>query len=233
MTEIKICGMTRLADALVAAENGADALGFIFYPKSPRYLSPEKARELICQLPREVIRVGVFVNESAEKVKEIQASCALDLLQLHGDESPGYCRQFPSSGLIRAVSPRSEEDLTLLETYPCRAILLDRREGDLFGGTGRLSNWELGARIRKRFPLILSGGLNPGNIGEAIKAVSPHAVDINSGVESAPGIKDPEKIRSAIAEVRRISASLGVEDLPEKERETFRIFARLRQRDIF
>ncbi|SEM15696.1 phosphoribosylanthranilate isomerase [Syntrophus gentianae] len=233
MTEIKFCGMTRLADALVAAENGADALGFIFYPGSPRYLCPEKARELIRQLPPEVIRVGVFVNESVGTVKEIQDFCALDLLQLHGDESPDYCRQFPSSGLIRAVSPRSEEDLTLLEAYPCRAILLDRREEALYGGTGRLSNWDLGVRIRKRFPLILAGGLNPGNIGEAIKTVSPHAVDINSGVESAPGIKDPDKIRSAIAEVRRISAITGSEDVPGKEPETFRIFSRMRQHDIF
>jgi len=232
MTEIKICGMTRLADALVAVKCGADALGFIFYPRSPRYLPPEKAKELIQRLPPEVTRVGVFVNEAVETVKEIQALCGLDLIQLHGDETPDYCRQFPSVLLIRAVSPRSEEELPLLEEYPCRAILLDRREGALYGGTGQISNWELGVRIRKRFPLILSGGLNPGNIGEAMKAVSPHAVDICSGVESAPGIKDPEKIRAVIGEVRRISVASGTESPAGKVPETFRIFSRMRQSDV-
>ncbi len=228
MMEIKICGMTRLGDALAAAENGANALGFIFYPRSPRYVSPEKARELIRRLPPEVIRVGVFVNEPVERVKEIRAFCGLDLLQLHGDESPDYCRQFPSSVLIRAVSPESEEDLLSLETWPCRALLLDRREGALYGGTGRLSNWELAVRIRKRFPLILSGGLNPGNIGEAIRRVVPHAVDVNSGVESSPGIKDPDKIRAVIGEVLRTSAA-GEEKRPAgDERGNYRIFSRAR-----
>jgi len=226
--EIKICGMTRLSDALAAAENGANALGFIFYFRSPRYLSPEKARELIRRLPPEVIRVGVFVNESMERVKEIRAFCGLDLLQLHGDESLDYCRQFPSSVLIRAVSPESEEDLPSLETWPCRAILLDRREGALYGGTGRLSNWELAVRIRKRLPLILSGGLNPGNIGEAIRKVFPHAVDVNSGVESSPGIKDPDKIRAVIEEVLRTSAVREEKRLAGDDRGNYRIFSRAR-----
>lgn len=211
MTEIKFCGMTRLSDALVAAENGANALGFIFYPKSPRYLSPEKAKELIRHLPPEVIRVGVFVNEAVEKVKEIFNFCGLDLVQLHGDENPDYCRRFPSSVLIRAVSPRSEDDLIVLQNYPCRAILLDRREGTLYGGTGRISNWEMGIRIRERFPLILAGGLHPENVIKAIEAVSPHAVDINSGVESSPGIKDPQKIRDVIAAVRDCQEKSGIE----------------------
>jgi len=228
MTEMKLCGMTRLTDALVAAECGANALGFIFYPRSPRYCPPDKAKELIRRLPPEVTRVGVFVNEAVDKVKEILAFCRLDLVQLHGNETPDYCRQFPSSLLIRAVSLRSEEELPLLEQYPCRAILLDNREGALYGGTGQLSNWELGARIRKRFPLILAGGLNPGNIREALKAVSPHAVDINSGVESAPGIKDPEKIRAVIAEVRRISEESGTESQSGREPDAFRIFQRMR-----
>jgi len=226
--EIKICGMTRLSDALAAAENGANALGFIFYFRSPRYLSPEKARELIRRLPPEVIRVGVFVNESMERVKEIRAFCGLDLLQLHGDESLDYCRQFPSSVLIRAVSPESEEDLPSLETWPCRAILLDRREGALYGGTGRLSNWELAVRIRKRLPLILSGGLNPGNIGEAIRKVFPHAVDVNSGVESSPGIKDPDKIRAVIEEVLRTSAAREEKRPAGDDRGNYRIFSRAR-----
>jgi len=232
MTEIKICGMTRLDDALLAAECGANALGFIFYPRSPRYLPPEKAKELIRRLPPEVIRVGVFVNEAVEAVKEIQAFCGLDLIQLHGDETPDYCRQFPPELLLRMVSPRDEEELALLAAYPCRAFLLDRREGALYGGTGRLSNWELGVRIRERFPLILSGGLNPGNIGDAIRTVSPHAVDICSGVESAPGIKDPEKIRAVIGEVQRISGTRGTENQAGTEGDAFWIFARMRLSDV-
>jgi len=232
MTEIKICGITRLEDALIAAECGTDALGFIFYPRSPRYISPEKAKELVRRLPPEVTRVGVFVNEAVETVKEIRTFCGLDLLQLHGDESPDYCRQFPSSLLIRAVFPRSEEELSLLEQYSCRAILLDSREGALYGGTGRPSNWVLGARIRERFPLILAGGLNPGNILEAMKAVSPHAVDICSGVETVPGIKDPEKIRAIIAGVRRFQREIGAESPAVKEHDTFLIFQRMRQLDV-
>jgi len=232
MTEIKICGITRLEDALTAAECGVNALGFIFYPRSPRYLSPEKAKELINRLPPEVTRVGVFVNEAAETVKEIRTFCGLDLLQLHGDESPDYCRQFPASLMIRAVFPRSEEDLSLLEQYTCRAILLDSREGALYGGTGRTSNWALGSRIRECFPLILAGGLNIGNIVEAIKAVSPHAVDICSGVETAPGIKDPEKIRAIIAEVRGIQERIGVGSPAVKDEDSFLIFQRMRQHNV-
>lgn len=228
MIEIKICGMTRLEDVLVAAECGAHALGFIFYPRSPRYIPPAEAKELISHLPSEVVRVGVFVNEKAETVKEIQDFCGLDLLQLHGDESPDYCRRFSSSHLIRAVSPRSEEDLPPLEKYPCRAILLDSRKGKLYGGTGRPSNWALGVRIRERFPLILAGGLNAGNVSEAIKTVAPQAVDINSGVESAPGIKDPEKIRAVIDIVQRIQKESVTESLAEREQVVFRIFQRSR-----
>ncbi len=225
MTEIKFCGMTRLSDALVAAENGANALGFIFYPRSPRYLPPEKARELIRRLPPEVIRVGVFVNEAVEKVKEIYHICGLDLVQLHGDENPDYCRRFPAPMLIRAVSPRNGADLAVLNRYSCRAFLLDRREGTLYGGTGGISNWELGRRIRERFPLILAGGLNPENVMTAIENVLPHAVDINSGVESAPGIKDPEKIRAVLAAVRRYQGIRETEE-ERKEPERFRIFER-------
>lgn len=228
MIEIKICGLTRLEDALVAAECGAHALGFIFYPRSPRYLPPAEAKELISRLPTEIVRVGVFVNEKVETVKEIRDFCGLDLLQLHGDESPDYCRQFSPSLIIRAVSPRTEDDLPLLENYSCRAILLDSREGKLYGGTGRPSNWELGVRIRERFPLILAGGLNAVNVSEAIKTVAPQAVDINSGVESAPGVKDPEKIRAVIDIVHRIQKESATGGPAEGKRIVSGIFQRSR-----
>ncbi len=203
MTEIKICGITNLDDALAVAESGADALGFIFYSKSPRYVSPEKTKEIIENLPREITRVGVFVNHRAEEVKEIIEFCGLNLVQLHGNETPVYCRQFPVSILIRAFSPRTENDLQILKDYPVRAVLVDAFDPRLYGGTGKTSNWELASKIKESHPLILSGGLNIDNIRAAIEIVSPHAVDINSGVESSPGKKDHDKVREIIKIVRK------------------------------
>ncbi|MBW2650956.1 MAG: phosphoribosylanthranilate isomerase [Deltaproteobacteria bacterium] len=203
MTEIKICGITNLDDALAVYESGADALGFIFYPKSPRYVSPKKAKEIIENLPREITRVGVFVNHRAEEVKEIVEFCGLDLVQLHGNETPGYCRQFSASIVIKAFSPRAEKDLQMLKDYPVRAILLDAYDPGLYGGTGKTSNWELAAKIKEMHPLILSGGLNINNIRGAVEIVSPHAVDINSGVESSPGKKDHDKVRKIIELIRQ------------------------------
>ncbi len=198
MTEIKICGITNLDDALAVAENGADALGFIFYPKSTRYVSPEKAKEIIENIPGEITRVGVFVNHHADEIKEIVEFCSLNLVQLHGNETPEYCRQFPVSILIKAFSPRTESDLQTLKDYPVRAILVDAHDPGLYGGTGKTSNWELASKIRESHPLILSGGLNIDNIMEAIETVHPNAVDINSGVETSPGKKDHNKIRKII-----------------------------------
>lgn len=203
MTEIKICGIINLDDALAASEAGADALGFIFYPKSPRCVSPRQARGIISELPRTVAKVGVFVNDDPERIEEIAGTCGLDIIQLHGDETPDYCRRFPASMLIKAFSPRSAADLNRLDDYSVRAILVDAFAPGLYGGTGKTSNWELARAIGERCPLILSGGLNSGNIQEAIAAVSPDAVDINSGVESAPGRKDHYKLNEIIEIIRR------------------------------
>ena len=203
MIEIKICGITNIDDALAVHENGADALGFIFYPKSPRYVSPEKAKEIIENLPREITRVGVFVNHRADEIKEIVEFCSLNLVQLHGNESPDFCRQFPVSILIKAFSPRTESELQTLKDYPVRAILLDTYDPGLYGGTGKTSNWELASKIKELHPLILSGGLNIDNIIEAIETVHPDAVDINSGVESSQGKKDHDKIRKIIEIARQ------------------------------
>jgi len=210
MTEIKICGITDLDDALAACGAGVDAVGFIFYLKSPRYISPRQAREIISALPRGVAKVGVFVNDDPERIEEIAAICGLDLIQLHGDETPAYCRRFPASMVIKAFSPRSADDLKGVGNYQVRAILVDAFAPGLYGGTGNTSNWELARTIGERYSLILSGGLNSANIEEAIAAVSPDAVDINSGVESVPGRKDHDKIRKIIEMIRRSAG--GKED---------------------
>jgi len=204
MPEIKICGITNLEDASYAAECGADALGFNFYGGSPRYVSPERTKEIIEKIPDGITTVGVFVNHDALEVKKTVEFCSLDLVQLHGDESPEYCRQFPSSLLIKAFFPRDEDDLQKVSGYPVRAILVDAYDPSRYGGTGKRSDWRLAARVKETHPLIIAGGLNRDNIREAIEIVSPHAVDVNSGVESSPGRKDPQKVRTIIEVVRGI-----------------------------
>ena len=194
MTQIKICGITNTQDALVAAQCGAAALGFIFYPPSPRYIKPSDAKKIISTLPDKLVKVGVFVNEKPENIKKIMEYCPLDMIQLHGDESPEYCRQFSSSIIIKAVELKSRDDLKRSLDYDVAAILMDSRQGDLYGGTGKKSNWELACRVKNKKPLILSGGLNAENIAEALKTVAPAALDINSGVESSPGKKDHKKL---------------------------------------
>ena len=219
MVEVKICGITNMSDAFIAAECGADALGFIFYPKSQRYVAPEKVKEIIQKLPYEIIKVGVFVNHEIHEVKEIVKFCSLNLIQLHGDESPEYCAQFPISSLIKAVSPRIEEDIHKLKNYPVRAILVDGREPGHYGGTGKNSDWRLAIKIKETHPLILAGGLNKENIRKAIETVRPQAVDINSGAEISPGKKDPDKIREVIELVRKIDRNINRrENIPASAR---------------
>ncbi len=205
--EIKICGITNLNDALCVCSAGADAIGFIFYGKSPRYIAPETVKEIIKKLPDEVCKVGVFVNHDPKDVKEIFAHCGLTLIQLHGDESPEYCLQFPESLVIKGVSLKDSHDFLSLKDYSVRAFLVDSREKGVYGGTGKKSNWELAARVKKMHPLILAGGLSADNIVEAIASVAPHAVDINSGVEDSPGKKNAKKIKNIIDMIRKIDKS--------------------------
>lgn len=190
--QVKICGMTNLEDALCAAQNGAAAAGFIFYLPSPRYIDPPKAREIIDRLPSHLVKVGVFVNEKEEVVKRIFEECRLDMLQLHGDESPEYCRRFPSRQIIKALELKTDEDIARVHNYDVAAILVDARHAGLYGGTGKTANWELARRVSR--PLILSGGLNEENVTAALAQVRPAALDINSGVETSPGKKDAGKI---------------------------------------
>lgn len=223
MTAIKICGITRTVDAVFVAQAGADAIGFIFYPPSPRYVTPEQAKAMIDSLPdrkgtvqgirsadifpsaRRIATVGVFVDETAMRVEEIAAFCGLDLIQLHGNESPDYCRHFPRERIIKNFALKAPEDLERIRTYDVRAILVDAYDQNLFGGTGRTSNWALAARAKALAPLILSGGLHAGNIRDALAAVRPAAVDVNSGVEISPGIKDHDKIKMMIEKIRTMT----------------------------
>ena len=204
MAEIKICGITNLEDASFAAECGVDALGFNFYSKSPRYVTPESATGIIERIPDGITKVGVFVNHDALEVKKTVEFCGLDLVQLHGDESSEYCCQFPSSLLIKAFSPRGEGDLRELSSFPVRTILVDAYDPLRYGGTGKRSDWRIAVKVKETHLLIIAGGLNADNIREAIEIVSPHAVDINSGAESSPGRKDPEKVGKIVEIVRRI-----------------------------
>ena len=204
MVEIKICGITNISDALIAAECGVDALGFIFFPNSQRYVAPAKAKEIIQRLPCEISKVGVFVNHEVQKVKEIVQFCGLDMIQLHGDERPEYCAQFSMPSVIKAVSCRTEEEVWESRKYPVAAILMDARDSRQYGGTGKIPNWRLAIMVKETHPLILAGGLNEENMREAIETVRPQAVDVNSGVEISPGKKDPNKIREIIKIVREI-----------------------------
>ncbi len=190
---IKICGITNPDDALVAAESGADALGFIFYEKSPRYIAPENAGDIIKRLPEHVHFVGVFVNHNRTEIEHIIDLTGIKIVQLHGDESPGDCT-FTSAQVWKAIRPRNGTDIESLDTFTVDAFLFDTFDKARYGGTGKTGNWEIARIAGQHYKVILSGGLIPGNIAEAISTVRPYGVDINSGVESGPGKKDIRKI---------------------------------------
>jgi len=196
--KVKICGINNLQDALCAADAGADALGFMFYEPSPRFVDLEAAAAIAQKLPLNIVRVGVFVDAPEELVLRAIAGCGLNLLQFHGNESPDYCLQF---GLMSMKAFRIKDDASLkaLADYPTDAWLLDSYVTDKLGGTGEKFNWEL-ARQAKQFgkPIFLAGGLTPENVAGAIDQVQPYAVDVSSGVETSPGKKDQVKVRAFI-----------------------------------
>ena len=205
-TRVKICGITSVADGLAAARQGADAIGLIFYPPSPRLVTLGRAAEIAAGLPPFVARVAVFVNPSPEHVAEVVATCRPNLLQFHGEETPPFCRSF-GVPYLRAVRVRSGVDLLeFLAAYEDAAgWLLDAYRDDLYGGTGEAFDWNLVPRRLAR-PVILSGGLDAQNVGEAVRRVRPWAVDVSSGVESAKGVKDERLIAAFIAGVRNADA---------------------------
>jgi len=201
-TRIKICGITRVADALAAARLGADAIGLVFYSGSPRAVTAAQAAEIINALPPFVVPVGLFVNADAAFVRETVAVAPVQLLQFHGDESPGFCAEF-GLPFLRALRVRAGGDLLQYarEFHAAKGLLLDAWVEGVHGGTGATFDWTL-IPPDLPMPVILSGGLNPGNVEQAVRRVRPWAVDVSSGVESAKGIKDAAKIEAFINGVR-------------------------------
>ena len=201
LTRIKICGTTNLDDALMAVDAGADALGFIFVPNTPRYLHPDEAAKIIEELPPFITTVGLFVNAKHSEIDTIANGCALDAVQLHGEEPPELCQTL-NRRVVKAFRVKDESTLSHLHDYRVSAYLLDTYVKGAMGGTGRVFDWNLAVKAKKYGRIILAGGLNPENIASAILQVRPYGVDVSSGVEMSPGCKDPAKIKAFISAVR-------------------------------
>lgn len=203
-TRVKICGLTSLADALAAAEAGADALGLNFYEQSPRHISLKTAAEISKQLPPFVMRVGLFVNPPEELVMRAIGECSLTLLQFHGDEPPEFCMKFGLMSM-KAFRIRDAESLKQIPAFQTDAYLLDACSPDARGGTGKTFNWDLAIEAQKfGRPIFLAGGLTPENVADAVRQVKPFGVDVSSGVENSPGKKDHAKVRAFIQAVRAV-----------------------------
>ena len=192
MIPTKICGITNVDDAKVAVENGASAIGLIFYEKSPRAISIEDAKSISKQLSEFVCRVGVFVNHENDFIHKAISEVPLDMIQLHGEETPEFCYQFKVP-VLKTFRIKDKESLSTMNEYNVSGFLLDTFSNDQYGGTGKTIDWSL-LNEKSEIPIILSGGLNPDNILEAIASVNPAAIDVNSGVESLPGVKNHQKI---------------------------------------
>ncbi|MGZ4963351.1 MAG: phosphoribosylanthranilate isomerase [Limisphaerales bacterium] len=200
--KVKICGITNVEDALVAAEAGADAIGLMFYEKSPRFVTLEQAEAIHKQLPPYIIRVGVFVNLEAGLVGTAMSHCGLTMLQFHGDETNEFCCQFGMMSM-KAFRMKDESTLQQLANFETDAFLLDSYVAGKQGGTGEKFNWDLAIQAKNfKRPIFLSGGLSPDNVTSAVRKVVPFGVDVSSGVESVPGKKDHKKVRDFIAAVR-------------------------------
>ena len=199
--KVKICGMTNLKDVKVAVDGGVDAVGFIFYKKSPRSVTMQAVRKIVLELPPFVDSVGVFVNETAEQINKIADRCNLDRVQLHGNESPTFCKKIRRR-VIKAIRVKDIQSLKKLSDYPVSSFLLDTFSEDQYGGTGRVFDWNLAYPAKKYGPIILAGGLTPINVHQAIQRIQPYGVDVCSGVESQPGIKDHKKMQAFLKNVK-------------------------------
>ncbi|MBM3249332.1 MAG: phosphoribosylanthranilate isomerase [Candidatus Omnitrophica bacterium] len=196
MVKVKICGITNLEDAKASVKAGCDALGFNFYKKSPRYISPEKAHAIIRQLPLTTVKIGVFVNAKADQIRQIARFCNLNILQFHGNESPEFCRKFKKYKIIKTFHIKDKINLSEITRYKTFAYLFDTFSVFKKGGTGRKFNWDiLSCLVGIKKPIFLAGGLNAGNVRKAIEVTRPDWVDVCSYVETSPGKKDHEKIR--------------------------------------
>lgn len=201
MVRVKICGNVTLKDTMAAVEAGADAVGFVFYAKSPRVVSPKAVAAIVSHLPPFVSTVGLFVNEKPDLVRQIMSDCGLAYAQLHGEESPQYCAELRLP-VVKAIRVRTAEDLANLSAYRVKAILLDTYVEGKIGGTGVTFDWGLAVEARSWGPIVLAGGLTPDNVGEAVSRVRPYGVDVSSGVESSPGVKDHAKVRAFVENVK-------------------------------
>ena len=192
MVKVKICGITNIRDARMAARLGADAIGFNFYHDSPRYVRPERAKAIAAALPPFIVTVGIFLDEDAEVVMELCRMCRLDAAQLHGGESPAQVDEVRGIRRIKAIRVAGPRDVERCRRYRVEAFLLDAYVPAVPGGTGSSFKWELARGAEQFGPIILAGGLTPDNVEEAIRIARPYAVDVASGVESAPGAKDKD-----------------------------------------
>jgi len=205
--KIKICGITNVEDAEVAVRAGADALGFVMYRKSPRFVESAVVRSIIAGLPPFVLAVGVFVNEEAERVRALMDECGLALAQLHGDESAQYCQNLGRPAL-KAIRLKDRGAFRVLAELHGRAnvrgFLLDAFSDQAYGGTGQTVDWTLAQEAARSTPIILAGGLNPANVADGIRVVRPYGVDVSSGVERSPGKKDPDKVKAFVEAARLV-----------------------------
>ena len=217
MVRVKICRTTTLEDAEFAVENGADALGFIFYPMASSYIQPEKAAAIVEKLPPFVTSVGVFVDEPPDRVAGIVGTVGLRTVQLHGEEPPEYCRALQGVQIIKAFRVVDGFDIERLADYKVDAVLLDSYDPKLKGGTGRTFNWDVAVHAKRFGRVILSGGLTPENVGEAVAQVNPYGVDVGSGVEAEPGKKDRDKLLAFLWAAR--SSDLQEHSLRESHRD--------------
>ncbi len=201
--KIKICGITNPDDAILSAKLGADALGFIFYKKSPRYISPVDAKAIIKRLPPFVSSVGIFVNESRDSVIEIATECSLTAVQLSGDETRDFFMSLPFQ-VIKAVRVKDASSLGVIRSYdPGATILLDSFVPGTYGGTGTSFDWQLVGGYLNDYHIIMAGGLRPENVSDMLRELRPYGIDVSSGVEQSPGKKDPEKLRSFVRNVKK------------------------------
>ena len=201
MTQVKICGITNSDDARVAVEAGADMIGFIFYPPSRRYVTPEQAQAIVASLPPALPAVGVFVNEDAETISRIVRTTGVQWVQLHGDESPELCRQLPWR-VIKTFRFTAQMRPEIMRHYAVDALLIEGFHDSLYGGGGAQADWQQVAALHTYGRIMLAGGLTPENVHEAVRTARPYAVDVCSGVEATPGKKDWHKVRTFIARAK-------------------------------
>jgi len=193
---VKVCGITNVGDARHAAEQGATALGFIFYRGSPRYASPQEAAMIGATLPKTVLRVGVFVDGQPARIRMTASLAGLDIVQLHGNESPAVCEELADLRVWKAFRIGPGFTVDRLKPYSCEAFLLDTASDGTYGGTGRTFPWPIAVEAKRYGPVIVAGGLDAENVGEAIREVAPHGVDASSKLERKPGLKDPDKVKA-------------------------------------